>query len=477
MVFTSSVFLIFFCITFAIYWSVLHSRPVPRNWFLLLASYVFYGWWDWRFLSLIFVSSVLDYAVALLLGRESQASKRKALLFCSLFCNLGMLFFFKYFNFFSDSLQAACGRLGIELGEVTLNVVLPVGISFYTFQTLSYTIDIYRRRMEPTKDLVAFLAYVSFFPQLVAGPIERAEKLLPQFFRKAIPFDYHFAMDGLRMILWGFFLKAVLADNLAPYVESIFQPGSEYGGSTRALGLVYFAFQIFGDFAGYSLIARGVARLFGFDLMVNFRAPYFSRDIAEFWRRWHISLSTWFRDYVYIPLGGNRGTTAAAIGNIFVVFVLSGLWHGANWTFLVWGLVNALLYVPIFVFGLHRKNNGGIAEGRLLPGLRDACFMALNFSVVCLAWTFFRAENLGHAIEYLSQLFSPSLFSIPQSFRGGLPWIGLAVVVEWFDRDKDVPIRFAEVPKAVRWFLYLALLSVIFYRGYFSGREFIYFQF
>ncbi len=477
MLFTSSVFLIFFSITFATYWSVLHSRPIPRNWFLLLASYVFYGWWDWRFLSLIFVSSIVDYAAGLLLGKESNFGKRKALLVASLVCNIGMLFFFKYFNFFSDSLQAALARLGIELGEMTLNVVLPVGISFYTFQTLSYTIDIYRRRMEPAKDLVAFLAYVSFFPQLVAGPIERAEKLLPQFFRKAIPFNYQFAIDGLRMVLWGFFLKAVLADNLAPFVESIFTPGSQYGGSTRALGLVYFAFQIFGDFAGYSLIARGVARLFGFDLMVNFRAPYFSRDIAEFWRRWHISLSTWFRDYVYIPLGGNRGTAAVAIGNIFIVFVLSGLWHGANWTFLVWGLLNALLYVPIFLFGLHRKNNGGIAPGRLLPGFQDLFFMILNFSVVCLAWTFFRAENLGHALDYLYQLFSISLFSMPTAFRGGLPWIALAVTIEWIDRDKDVPLRFEKWPKSTRWALYLVLLAVIYYRGYFGERDFIYFQF
>jgi len=477
MLFTSTTFLIFFCISFAIYWGFLNSGPVPRNWFLLAASYVFYGWWDWRFLSLVFASSILDYYVALILGREVREKQRKLLLGYSLFCNLGMLFVFKYYNFFADSLQAAAGRLGFQLGDVTLNLVLPVGISFYTFQTISYTIDVYRRKMEPSRDAVAFLAYVSFFPQLVAGPIERAEKLLPQFFRKRIDFDYGFAVDGLRMILWGFFLKAVLADNLAFHVENLFKPGSHFSGSERALGLVYFAFQIFGDFAGYSLIARGVARLFGFDLMVNFKAPYFSRDIAEFWRRWHISLSTWFRDYVYIPLGGSRGSTAAAMGNIFIVFMLSGLWHGANWTFLVWGLLNAALYLPIFIFGLHRLHHGTVAEGRWLPGLRDAGLILINFSVVCLAWTFFRAENLGHAFAYLSELFSASLFSFPAAFRGGLPWIALAVLVEWMDRDRDVPLKLERVPRSMRWAAYSLLLAVIYYRGYFGERDFIYFQF
>lgn len=477
MLFTSVTFLVFFCVTFTLYWAFLYKRPFARNLFLLVASYVFYGWWDWRFLSLIFISSVIDYAVALRMEATNCEKIRKRLLFISLGFNLGMLFFFKYFNFFADSLKTATEKLGFQLGDITLDVILPVGISFYTFQTLSYTIDVYRRTMPPTRDLVAFLSYVSFFPQLVAGPIERAEKLLPQFFRKTIPFDYQVAVDGLRMILWGFFLKAVLADNLAFYVEDLFKPGSQFSGSERALGLVYFAFQIFGDFAGYSLMARGIARLFGFDLMMNFKAPYFSRDIAEFWRRWHISLSTWFRDYVYIPLGGNRGTAAAAVSNIFIVFILSGLWHGASWTFLMWGLVNAVLYIPVYVLGVHKKHMGKIAEGHFLPGLKELLLMLVNFSVVCLAWTFFRAENLGHAFEYLGQLFSPSLFSFPAAMRGGLVWIGIVVVVEWVDRDRDVPLKFDRFPRALRWAIYLLILSVIFYRGYFGDRDFIYFQF
>lgn len=477
MLFTSVTFLVFFCVTFTLYWTFLYKRPFARNLFLLLASYVFYGWWDWRFLSLIFISSVIDYTLALRMEATNCEKGRKRLLFISLGFNLGMLFFFKYFNFFADSLKTATEKLGFQLGDITLNVILPVGISFYTFQTLSYTIDVYRRTMPPTRDLVAFLSYVSFFPQLVAGPIERAEKLLPQFFRKTIPFDYQVAVDGLRMILWGFFLKAVLADNLAFYVEDLFKPGSQFSGSERALGLVYFAFQIFGDFAGYSLMARGIARLFGFDLMMNFKAPYFSRDIAEFWRRWHISLSTWFRDYVYIPLGGNRGTAAAAVSNIFIVFILSGLWHGASWTFLMWGLVNAVLYIPVYVLGVHKKHMGKIAEGHFLPGFKELLLMLVNFSVVCLAWTFFRAENLGHAFEYLGQLFSPSLFSLPAAMRGGLVWIGIVVVVEWVDRDRDVPLKFDRFPRALRWAIYLLILSVIFYRGYFGERDFIYFQF
>lgn len=308
-----------------------------QNLLIVIASYVFYGWWDWRFLSLIAFSTLVDYSVGIRLGIEQNQLKRKILLWTSIIVNLGFLGFFKYYNFFLDNFTQAFSFLGRDISVSSLNIILPVGISFYTFQTLSYSIDVYKGKLKPTKDIIAFSAFVSFFPQLVAGPIERATNLLPQFY-KSREFDYNKAVDGMRQILWGLFKKVVIADNAAVFANLIFNNSADYSGSTLLLGAIFFTFQIYGDFSGYSDIAIGTSRLFGFDLMRNFHFPYFSRDIAEFWRRWHISLASWFRDYLYIPLGGSRGSTWMKVRNIFIIFLVSGFWHGANWTFIVWGV-------------------------------------------------------------------------------------------------------------------------------------------
>ena len=353
MLFNTLDFAIFLPAVFLIYWLFkIHFKF--QNFIIVLASYIFYGWWDWRFLSLILFSSIVDYGVGLKLKNEEKQVKRKILLWISIIVNLGFLGFFKYYNFFLDNFVSAFSFFGKEITVNSLNIILPVGISFYTFQTLSYTIDVYKKKLEPTKDFIAFSAFVSFFPQLVAGPIERATHLLPQFYKKRT-FDYALAVDGLRQILWGLFKKVVIADNCAEYANWIFNNSADASGSTLILGAIFFTFQIYGDFSGYSDIAVGTARLFGFDLMKNFAFPYFSRDIAEFWRRWHISLSTWFRDYLYIPLGGSKGGTLSKVKNTFIIFIVSGFWHGANWTFIVWGALNAIYFLPLLLLGKNRK--------------------------------------------------------------------------------------------------------------------------
>ena len=342
MLFNSIEFAIFLPIVFILYWFVTNRNLKIQNILLVCASYLFYGWWDWRFLSLIFFSSIVDYLVGIGLSKTEKTGKRKFLLLISIFVNLGFLGVFKYFNFFAENFAQAFTLFGSSIEPNRLNIILPVGISFYTFQTLSYSIDVYKKKLQPTKDIVAFFAFVSFFPQLVAGPIERATNLLPQFYKKR-EFSYDKATDGMRQILWGLFKKMVIADNCARLVNDIFDNFETFSGSTLLFGIVLFAFQIYGDFSGYSDIAIGTSRLFGFNLKRNFAFPYFSRDIAEFWRRWHISLSTWFRDYVYIPLGGSRGGKFSQVRNIFIIFIVSGFWHGANWTFIVWGALNAYI--------------------------------------------------------------------------------------------------------------------------------------
>ncbi len=337
MLFNSIDFAIFLPIIFVLYWFVTNKNLKLQNTLIVLSSYIFYGWWDWRFLSLIIFSTIVDYLIGISLSKQENQNKRKILLWTSILVNLGFLGFFKYYNFFLDNFITAFSFFGTEINANSLNIILPVGISFYTFQTLSYTIDVYKRKLEPTYDFIAFSAFVSFFPQLVAGPIERATNLLPQFYKKR-HFDYSKAVDGMRQILWGLFKKIVIADNCAHYANIIFNNSSEYSGSTLVLGAIFFTFQIYGDFSGYSDIAIGTSRLFGFNLKQNFAFPYFSRDIAEFWRRWHMSLSTWFRDYLYIPLGGSRVGTWNKIRNVFIIFLVSGFWHGANWTFIIWGV-------------------------------------------------------------------------------------------------------------------------------------------
>ena len=338
-----------------------------------------------------------------MLKKHSKPTKKKLLLWTSICVNLGFLGFFKYYNFFVDSLADSFTFFGKSLEINTLNIILPVGISFYTFQTLSYTIDVYKNKLEPTKDFVGFMAFVSFFPQLVAGPIERATNLLPQFSIER-KFTYSLAVDGSRQMLWGLFKKIVIADNCAKYANIIFNNYEDYSGSTLLLGAFFFAFQIYGDFSGYSDIAIGVSRLFGFNLKRNFAFPYFSRDIAEFWRRWHISLSTWFRDYLYIPLGGSKGGIQMRIRNTFIIFVVSGFWHGANWTFIVWGALNAIYFLPLLLMKKNRVNTNQVAEGRYLPNFKELYQMLFTFFITLIAWVFFRADNVLHAISYLGKM-------------------------------------------------------------------------
>ncbi|MBX2877814.1 MAG: MBOAT family protein [Saprospiraceae bacterium] len=478
MLFNSLAFAFFLSIVFLLYWWLGNRRTGYQNIFLVLASYFFYACWDWRFLSLIIVSSLIDYTIGLALDRQVEAWKRKGLLALSLVCNIGILGFFKYYNFFVQSFIEVFALLELKLHFKTLNIILPVGISFYTFQTLSYTIDVYRKRLEPTKDFIAFAGFVSFFPQLIAGPIERATHLLPQFLGKRA-FHYPQAVDGMRQILWGLFKKVVVADNCAAVVDLVFSRPESYSGSTLLLGAVFFAFQIYGDFSGYSDIAIGIAKLFGFELKQNFSFPYFSRDIAEFWRRWHISLSTWFRDYLYIPLGGSRGSTGNQVRNVFIIFIVSGFWHGANWTFLVWGGLNALFFLPLLLRHKNRVHLGVVAKERVFPSLKEVCQLLVTFGITTLAWVFFRAESIGHAWLYLKGIFQNSLFSFP-SISPLYVWLGIIVMIasEWIHRDKQhgLELNNRRVAQPIRWTIYLTLIfSIAFFLR--ESDPFIYFQF
>jgi len=481
MLFNTLEFSIFLPIVFLIYWFGVNRNIRIQNLFLLISSYIFYGWWDYRFLGLIIFSSIIDYSIGIKLSKEKKKFNRKLLLLLSLTINLGFLGFFKYYNFFIDSFVDAFTLFGSTFEPNRLNIILPVGISFYTFQTLSYSIDVYRKKLTATKDIIAFFSYVSFFPQLVAGPIERATNLLPQFYSKRT-FNYAAATDGLRQILWGLFKKVVVADNCASYVNEVFTNYSDLSGSTLLLGAILFAFQIYGDFSGYSDIAIGTSRLFGFNLKKNFAFPYFSRDISEFWRRWHISLSTWFRDYVYIPLGGSRGGMMMKIRNTFAIFIISGFWHGANWTFIVWGTLNALYFLPLLLAGKNRINTDIVAKGKLFPTIKEFYQMTRTFLLISLAWVFFRSDTVTDSFNYLGRIFSKSLFEFPtlfskSSFLISVASIFILIFTEWLQRSKEHGLVLSyKTPFLLRWTFYIILVVLIFY---FAGtkQEFIYFQF
>ncbi len=482
MFFNSIDFAIFLPIIFIFYWFVTNKNLRLQNSLIVVSSYFFYGWWDWKFLALILFSTIVDYIIGQKLRTEKNQVGRKILLWASILVNLGFLGFFKYYNFFLDNFITAFSLFGAEIKATSLNIILPVGISFYTFQTLSYTIDVYKRKIEPTKDFLAFSAFVSFFPQLVAGPIERASHLLPQFYNKR-KFDYTLAVDGVRQILWGLFMKVVIADNCAEYANQIFNNSADLNGSTLLLGALFFTFQIYGDFAGYSNIAIGTSRLFGFDLMQNFNFPYFSRDIAEFWRRWHISLSTWFRDYLYIPLGGSRGGTWMKVRNTFFIFIISGFWHGANWTFIIWGALNAIYFLPLLLTKNNRNNLDIAAQGRYLPNIKEIFSIFLTFGLTVFSWIFFRANNIGHALSYISEILSPSLIIKPkfEDMAGARITIFLVlifVLIEWFGREQ----KYAIANLGLRWnrFLryamyYTIVIAILWYSG--KDQQFIYFQF
>ncbi len=487
MLFNSIDFAIFLPIVFGLYWFGFQKNLIHQNLVIAVSSYVFYGWWDWRFLSLILFSSLVDFVGAILITNK-RGKSRKAILAVSLITNLGLLGFFKYFNFFLDNISEVFSFCGVPLQMEALTVVLPVGISFYTFQTMSYTIDVYRGNLKPTHDFVAFSAYVSFFPQLVAGPIERATNLLPQFQRPR-QFDISLAVDGLRQILWGLFKKVVIADNCATIVNAIFDQSDQYSGPILIMGAAFFAIQIYCDFSGYSDMALGLSRLFGFSMMQNFAFPYFSRDIAEFWRRWHISLSTWFRDYLYIPLGGSRGNKWMKIRNTFAIFLVSGFWHGANWTFIFWGLLHALFFLPLLLADKNRVNLDIVKTNRLFfPSITDTIRIASTFALTCIAWIFFRAENIQHALQYVSDMILGMLSR--QAYIDGLNFSFwelnhticaltlMMIAAEWVGKNGQHALENLEnrLSMPTRWLAYLMLTSfIVYYFG--SEQQFIYFQF
>jgi alginate O-acetyltransferase complex protein AlgI len=478
LLFNSLHFAFFLPLVFFGYWFLTKKNLKIQNILLLLASYYFYACWDWRFLFLLLFSTGLDYITGLKIAGSKNKNHRIIWFWMSVGVNLGFLGVFKYFDFFASSMASALSSINIEVHPWTLGLILPVGISFYTFHGLSYVIDIYQDKIEPEKNFIDYSLFVSFFPLLVAGPIERATHLLPQIKKNRI-FDYSKAVDGLRQILWGLFKKVVIADNCAEIANQIFNNSSDYNGFTLAIGAVMFSVQIYGDFSGYSDIALGTARLFGIELLKNFSFPYFSRDIAEFWRRWHISLSSWFRDYLYIPLGGSKVGTWMKIRNTFVIFVVSGFWHGANWTFIFWGFLNALFILPSIIMNTNRSNMNIVAIDRTFPNLKELGSMVLTFSLATFAWIFFRAESITHAFQIIRELFSASLFQSPEIFpKVTFLLVIVFFVVEWIGRTGNYALQtiFSSRPFWWRWVLYIVLIFSVFF---FTGKEqaFIYFQF
>ncbi len=473
MLFNSIEYIIFLPIVFVLYWFVFNKNLLVQNLLILTSSYIFYGWWDYRFLSLIFISTVIDYYIGLSIAKRDSTKKQKLLVWFSVISNLIILGFFKYYNFFIDSWFELFNSIGYEIKSIwTLKIILPVGISFYTFQSMSYSIDIYKKKLEPTKDFISFASFVSFFPQLVAGPIERAKNLIPQVLNKR-EFKYDQSVDGLRLILWGMFKKVVIADSLAPMVDNIFNNYQDLEGGILWVGAIYFAFQIYCDFSGYSDIAIGTAKLFGFELISNFKFPYFSRNIGEFWRRWHISLSSWFRDYLYIPLGGSKKGTFKSIRNIFIIFIVSGIWHGANWTFIIWGLFHSLLFIPSFIFKTNRNYvNTIIAEDRIVPKFKEFFQVFITFILVVIGWVFFRSETLTDSFSYLFQMFLS--FSVPSENLAGFQFIVPFLILEYFIRRKE-RLNFKISENLDLILSTLIIFCIILFYNKSSG--FIYFQF
>jgi D-alanyl-lipoteichoic acid acyltransferase DltB (MBOAT superfamily) len=478
MLFNSISFLFFLPIVFIIYWIVNKKSLQLQNVLLLLASYYFYACWNWKFLFLLMFSTGLDYYTGIQMFESKNQQIKKIWFWISIGVNLGFLGVFKYYNFFTNSFSELLSNFGFHVNFEVLKVILPVGISFYTFHGLSYVIDIYKNRIEPEKNIVTYSLFVSYFPLLVAGPIERATHLLPQIKKKRV-FNYHQAKDGLYQIVWGLFKKIVIADSCAMYANEIFNNYDKMNSLTLFLGAVYFAFQIYGDFSGYSDIALGTSKLFGIDLLRNFNFPYFSRDIAEFWRRWHISLSSWFRDYLYVPLGGSRGGMKMRIRNTFIIFIVSGFWHGANWTFIFWGALNAIYFLPLLLTNNNRTNIDIVAKGKKLPSIKDFFKILITFSLTVFAWIFFRANSISQAFLYIKRLFS-------FNFEGKIQFLSIErysiellvlifgfISLEWFSREREHPF-FGKYCTAKL----LAALCLIVVLGVFSqASDFIYFQF
>lgn len=481
MAFNSIEFAIFLPIVFLFYWFVFGRNLRLQNLFIVVVSYLFYGWWDWRFLFLIALTSFCSWGSGLLIRKfRDDRKKAKAVSISNIVLNLAILGVFKYYDFFATSFAEVF--LGGKTDGLLLNIILPVGISFYTFQALSYSIDVFRGKLEPTRDVVEFFAFVSFFPQLVAGPIERATNLLPQFQRPRV-FDYNLVADGMRQILWGMFKKVVVADSCAMYVDSVFGSYQSQSGSALLMAAIMFAFQIYGDFSGYSDIAIGTSKLFGIRLMRNFNVPYFSRDIAEFWRRWHISLTTWFRDYIYIPLGGSRCGKAKIVRNTFIIFLVSGLWHGANWTFLAWGAYHAVLFMPLILLERNRRYKEVVALDRALPNLKETLQILSTFLLVVIGWIIFRSESISQAWGYMRGMCewetlqaSYKIFIQPEVREKTLA-VFVMLLIEWIYRRDNHGFTLSNIKTpAIRIAAYYILITAILLT--FGGQQtFIYFQF
>ena len=483
MIFNSLEFFIFLPIVFLLYWFVFKKNVKTQNIFILFASYLFYGWWDWRFLSLIFLSTAVDYFIGLKIDSIDNQKSRKSWLWVSVLFNVGLLGFFKYFNFFVDSWIDMFSLFGYEIKSTwTLRVILPVGISFYTFQTMSYSFDIYYKKLKPTKDFLSFAAFVSFFPQLVAGPIERASNLLNQILNKRT-FNYDQSVSGLKLILWGLFKKVVIADSLAPMVDDIFLNYADYPASTLILGVTMFSFQVYGDFSGYSDIAIGTSKLFGIELMSNFKFPNFSRNVAEYWQRWHVSLSTWFRHYIYIPLGGSRVSKWKSIRNISIVFLVSGFWHGANWTFIFWGGFHALAFIPVFLMGRNAiYKDSVVGEHTFFPSFIEIGQVLLTFAIVTFSRIFFRSESITDAFAFIKRIgtdLSYGVYNHPLGYRMIDYYILIIVFVIYeyaIRKDERAPFKFKS--KYLRFIMYaIIILAMLLFYDSSIDRSFIYFQF
>jgi alginate O-acetyltransferase complex protein AlgI len=477
MLFNSIKFALFLPVVFLLYWFVTRKSLRLQNILLFIASYYFYASWDWRFLFLLLTSTLIDYYTGIRLSSTENKAARKTWLWVSIAINVGLLAVFKYFNFFAESFGEVIGYLGFQVNTWTLKIILPLGISFYTFHGLSYVIDIYKGKIKVERNFINYSVFVSFFPLLVAGPIERATHLLPQI-QKERTFDYAKAVDGLKQILWGLFKKVVIADQCAEFADMIFNSPGNYSGGTLLLGAVFFAFQIYGDFSGYSDIALGTARLFGIELLRNFAFPYFSRDIPAFWRRWHISLSSWFRDYVYIPLGGSKDGLFKRIRNTVITFLLSGLWHGANWTFIIWGGLNALYMMPSLIFN-KRKKPAIVESSSYLPSLKELSQILITFALTVFAWIFFRSKSLAQALSFIKGIFTASFLPRSEPSFGYIFWLlAFFLVVEWVGRNNQYALENLGNNKRrfYRWAFYLSIgLLVFIYRG--KQQPFIYFQF
>jgi D-alanyl-lipoteichoic acid acyltransferase DltB (MBOAT superfamily) len=489
MLFNSFEFVVFLPVVFFLYWFLFTGRK-SQNALILISSYIFYGWWDWRFLLLIVLTSVSSFISGLVIEHyEGRRPIQKTASALNIILNLGILGVFKYYNFFVLSLQSWLNSIGYEPDFVTLQIILPVGISFYTFQALSYSIDVYRRKLPATHDPIEFMAYISFFPQLVAGPIERATNLLPQF-QNSRQFDYAKAVDGMRQMLWGFLKKVVLADNCAMIVNEYWDNYAELPGISLIFIGILFSFQIYFDFSGYSDIAIGCSRLFGITLQRNFDFPYFSRSIPEFWRKWHISLMSWFRDYVYIPLGGSRGTQGTTIRNVFIVWAISGLWHGANWTFVGWGIYHAILLTLYILLGINTKYSKPVADGRWLPTAKETAQILLTFSLAVVGWILFRATSIEQACDYLyhmaanpfvgDEMHGLNMTGCLLAASRWFLWSFVFLAVEWMQRDKQHALQLENKGlfkhASFRYALYTAILLLIFFNAG-KVQTFIYFQF